>query len=81
MDQMSDDERNSEHEEDDDEVRLNNDDGADDVGAMGIKREAGEGEGEVESEEVPRWGVVMVSEEGLDGTSDLQLLQDYGDLC
>lgn len=67
MDQMSDDERNSEHSDDDDEVRMNNDDGAMDEGAMGIKRDEGEEDGELESEEVDRWGVVMVSEEGLEG--------------
>lgn len=67
MDQMSDDERNSEHSDEDDEVRMNNDDGAMDEGAMGIKRDEGEDEGELESEEVARWGVVMVSEEGLEG--------------
>lgn len=69
MDQMSDDERNSEHDEEDDDVRMNNDDGAMDEGAMGIKREEGDDEGELEREEVSRWGVVMVSEENLEGQS------------
>ena len=68
MDQMSDDERNSEVDEAEDDVRMTNDDGALDEGAMGIKRE---GAGDLQSEEVPRWGVVMVSEEGLEGESCL----------
>lgn len=64
MDQMSDDERNSEVDDAEDDVRMTNDDGALDQGALGIERE---GDGDLQSEEVPRWGVVMVSEEGLEG--------------
>jgi len=67
MDQMSDGEANSEADEDDDEVRMGNDDGADDAGALGVKGIEDDHEGEVEAEETPRWGVVLVSEEGLEG--------------
>lgn len=67
MDQMSDGEANSEADEDDDDVRMGNDDGADDAGALGVKGIEDDHEGEVEAEETPRWGVVLVSEEGLEG--------------
>jgi hypothetical protein len=67
MDQMSDGEANSEADEDDDDVRMGNDDGADDAGALGVKGAEDDHEGELEAEETPRWGVVLVSEEGLEG--------------
>jgi hypothetical protein len=43
------------------------DDGADDAGALGVKGAEDDHEGELEAEETPRWGVVLVSEEGLEG--------------
>jgi hypothetical protein len=67
MDQMSDGEANSEADEDEDDVRMGNDDGADDAGALGVKGAEDDHEGELEAEETPRWGVVLVSEEGLEG--------------
>jgi DNA polymerase delta subunit 3 len=69
MDQMSDGEANSEADEDVDDVRMGNDDGADDAGALGVKGAEDDHAGELEAEETPRWGVVLVSEEGLEGTS------------
>jgi hypothetical protein len=67
MDQMSDGEANSEADEDEDDVRMGNDDGADDAGALGVKGAEDDHEGELEAEETPRWGVVLVSEDGLEG--------------
>jgi hypothetical protein len=65
MDEQSDGDRNSEADEDED-VREGNDEGAADAGALGIKGDD-DHEGDIEAEEVPRWGVVLVSEEGLEG--------------
>jgi len=67
MDQQSDGEANSEVDEDEDDVRMGNDEGADDAGALGVKGAEDDHEGELEAEETPRWGVVLVSEEGLEG--------------
>jgi hypothetical protein len=72
MDQQSDGEANSEVDEDEEEPRLTNDDGANDIGALGINEAEDDHEGELESEETPRWGVVMVSEEGLEGELDVR---------
>lgn len=74
MDQMSDGEANSEVDEDENEPRMTNDDGADDRGALGINGAEDDHEGELESEETPRWGVVMVSEEGLEGEKPAMVL-------
>lgn len=67
MDLQSDGEGNSEVDEDEDEVRMTNDDGAIDGGGLGIRGTEDDHEGELEAEETPRWGVVLVSEDGLEG--------------
>jgi hypothetical protein len=66
MDLQSDGEGNSEVDEDEDEITMTNDDGATDEGGLGIRGAEDDHEGELEAEETPRWGVVLVSEEGLE---------------
>jgi len=73
MDQMSDADRNSEPDEEDEMGMRNdgqwpgNDQGEEDGMGVGVKVERVDEE--VEPEEVPRWGMVLVQDDALEGES------------